>query len=88
MSVTDTITTVAITADHWDGDGPPDFWPVFPILWFLIITGIVATAIYFRRRGCEGVPRRAGESRLAEMYAGGEISEEDYRTRRAVLRER
>ena len=87
MSVTETITTLAITADHWDGDRP-GFWPIFPILWFLIVAGIIATAIYLRRRGCEGAPRRAGEARLAEMFAAGEISDEDYRTRRAVLREK
>ena len=87
MSVTDTMTTLAITADHWDGDRP-DFWPVFPILWFLIVAGIIATVIYFRRRSCEGAPRRAGEARLAEMFAAGEISDEDYRSRRAVLREK
>jgi len=88
MSVTDTITTIAVTADRWDGDGPPAFWPIFPILWFLLIAGIIATAIYFRRRGCEGVPRRAGEARLAELFAAGEISDEEYRTRRSVLREK
>ena len=87
MSVTETMTTLAVTAEHWDGDRP-DFWPIFPILWFLFIAGAIATAIYFRRRGCEGVPRRAGEARLAEMFAAGEISDEDYRTRRAVLREK
>ena len=88
MSVTDSITTLAITADRWDGDGPPDFWPVFPVLWFLFLVGAIATIVYFRRRACEGAPRRSGEARLAEMYAAGEISEEDYRSRRAVLREK
>jgi putative membrane protein len=81
------ITTV-ITADRWDGDGPPAFWPIFPILWFLFFIGAIATIAYFRRRSCGLAPRRSGEARLAEMYATGEISEEDYRTRRSVLREK
>lgn len=88
MSVTETITTLAITADHWDGDGPPVFWPVFPILWFLCIVGVTTLVILWRRRQCEASPRRAGEARLAEKFAAGEISDEDYRTRRDVLREK
>ncbi|RHW26478.1 SHOCT domain-containing protein [Nocardioides immobilis] len=88
MSVTDSITTLVVTADRWDGDGPPAFWPIFPILWFLVIAGIIAAVVVLRRRSCEGMPRRAGEARLAEMYAAGEISEEDYRARRTVLREK
>jgi len=82
------ITTAALAADRWDGDGPPAFWPIFPILWFLFFVGAVATVAYFRRRSCGYAPRRSGEARLAEMYAAGEISEEDYRTRRDVLREK
>lgn len=87
MSV-DSLTSLVITADRWDGEGPPDFWPVFPILWLLFVVGVIATAVYVRRRACEGAPRRAGEARLAELYATGDISEEDYRSRRAVLREK
>ena len=89
MSVTETITTLAITADHWDGDGPPVFWPIFPILWFLFIVGRRDPGdLLSAPRQCEASPRRAGEARLAEMFAAGEISDEDYRTRRDVLREK
>ena len=87
MSVTDTITTVAITADRWDGDRP-DFWPIFPILWFLFIAGVVVAAVLYHRRNREIAPRRVGEARLAELYAAREISDEEYRTRRDVLREK
>ena len=82
------VTTATIAADHWDGDGPPAFWPIFPILWFLFIVGTIAAISYFRSRSCGFAPRRSGEARLAELYAAGEINEEDYRTRRSVLRER
>jgi uncharacterized membrane protein len=85
-----TITTLAI-ADHgpWrDHDGPPEFWPVFPLLWLLVLAAVVATAIVVSRRSRAAQPRCAGETRLAERYAAGEIDEEEYRTRRAVLREK
>jgi putative membrane protein len=87
MSVTDSITTLVITADHWDGDGPP-FWPIFPILWFLAFITFATLVVLLRRRHCGYAPRRSGEARLAEMYATGEISDEEYRARRSVLRER
>jgi putative membrane protein len=87
MSITDTITTLAITADRWDGDRP-EFWPIFPILWFLFIAGIIVAAVLYHRRRNEQEPRRAGEARLAERYAAGEITDEEYRARRGVLREK
>ena len=87
MSVSD-LTTLAITADRWDGDGPPAFWPIFPILWFLFLVGVIAAIMWFRGRSCDSAPRRSGEARLAELYAAGEISDEDYRARRSVLREK
>jgi putative membrane protein len=93
LMLTDTITTLAATAataadkGPWDGDGPA-FWPIFPILWILVIAAVIVTAVRFRRRHDAAAPSRAGEARLAEMFAAGEVSEEDYRTRRAVLREK
>lgn len=86
MSVTDTITTVAISADRWDGE--PELWPIFPVLWFLFVAGLIVTAVLYHRRNREIGPRRAGEARLAERFAAGEISEEEYRARRGVLREK
>ena len=87
---TDAITTALVTAGdhHWDGDGPPAFWPIFPALWLLVVAGIVVTAILVTRLNRAAAPMRAGESRLAERYAAGEIDEEEYRTRRQVLREK
>jgi putative membrane protein len=79
--------TATAYADRWDGDRP-DWWPVFPILWFLIIAGgIVAAFIYHRRKG-EAAGSRAGEAVLAQRYAAGEIDEEEYSARLAVLRRR
>jgi putative membrane protein len=79
--------TATVYADRWDGDRP-DWWPVFPILWFLIIVGsIVAAFLYHRRKG-EAAGSRAGEVVLAQRYAAGEIDEEEYTAKLAVLRRR
>lgn len=79
--------SVAMLADdHWDGPGP--WWPIFPLLWFaLVITAFVVLARFGRRRWERG-GSYAGESRLAERYAAGEIDESEYRERRAVLHEK
>jgi putative membrane protein len=67
--------------------GPP-WWPIFPILWFLVILAIVVAVT--RRRcwgGCGYGHGPSGLGRLAERYAAGEIDETEYRNRRAVLEE-
>lgn len=98
MSINETVATIAVAGDNWgpwresgpwhDGGGPPAFWPIFPILWFLVIAGIITAIVLFgRKRVAEG-PRRAGEAKLAERYAVGEIDENEYRARRDVLREK
>jgi putative membrane protein len=86
MSITEAA-TLAVAAGRWE-DGRPDYWPIFPILWLLVIAAIVTTVVLLRRRSHEQAPRRAGEARLAERYAAGEIDEEEFRTRRNVLREK
>jgi putative membrane protein len=70
--------------EHWDGPGA--WWPVFPILWFLIIAGAVTFFVVSSRRRARFAGQRAGERRLAERYADGEIDEGEYRARREVLR--
>lgn len=77
--------STALANDHWDGPGP--WWPLFPLLWLAFI--IVAFAVFGRfgrRRWHHG--SYAGESRLAERYAAGEIDEAEYRERLAVLRKK
>lgn len=84
MSITQITTSVA--NGPWEGDGPPAFWPIFPIAWFLIIVTAAVVGYLFFRRNRADAPRRAGEARLAEQFAGGEIDAEEYRTRLGVLR--
>jgi len=85
--MTTLVATATTVADHWDGDRP-DFWPIFPILWFLIIAGGIFTAVMISRRNREASGPRAGEAVLAQRYAAGEIDEEEYTARRAVLRQK
>jgi putative membrane protein len=69
----------------WHGGGP-GWWLVFPILFWVVVLSVVGYLIY------RGSPRRsarsAAEHTLAERYARGEISEEELKQRRAVLRGR
>jgi putative membrane protein len=69
-----------------DSDGP-GWWVIFPITWLLIVGTVVAFVIVNVRRRGRQWGRRAGERRLAERYAAGEIDEEEYRSRLATLRQ-
>ncbi len=85
-----TMLTLPLFTAPWDrvGDGPP--FPLFlvPLFW-LVFLAVVVTAIVLSRRHREaGEGRRAGERVLAERFAAGTIDDEEYRLRRAVLREK
>jgi putative membrane protein len=71
---------------HWGGPG--FFWPIFPIVWFVLIAGGIITAIVLSRRRHNLAPRREAEAALATRFASGEIGEDEYRSRRAVLRDK
>jgi len=71
--------------DGWDGPGA--FWPVFPLLWLLLIAGAVTAFVVSGRRRQRLAGPRAGKARLAERYAAGEVDEDEYRARLAVLEE-
>ena len=83
-----TLLTAAVTTnEHWNGPGP--WWPIFPLLWLLFIVAIFATFGFFGRRRWGRMHamagQRAGEARLAERYAAGEIDEAEYERRLATL---
>jgi putative membrane protein len=78
-------TAQVLLAEHWGGRGA--WWPVFPILWVLLVAAIVTTVVLVGRRNRALAGPRAGEARLAERFASGEISEQEYRERRAVLKD-
>ncbi len=54
------------------------------VFWVVVIAGVF---FLLRRRPEAKDSERDGESVLAERYAKGEISEEEYRQRLSVLRE-
>ncbi|KEI45733.1 SHOCT domain-containing protein [Saccharopolyspora rectivirgula] len=78
---------------YWDGPGVLafSFMTVSMVLfWVLMILGIIALTRYITRsstagRGAE--PFDGPHRVLAERYARGEIDEEEYRRRAAVLAE-
>ena len=73
--------TTMILAWHEHGSGwaPRPWWP---LLWLLVVGLVVGvTAWVFRRRA----PRREAEAVLAERYARGDLTDEEYRHRLAVL---
>jgi putative membrane protein len=78
-------TSHLLANDHWDGPGA--WWPIFPILWLLVVSAVVFTLVRFGRRNRAMAGPRAGEAKLAERFAAGEITEQEYRERRAVLKE-
>jgi putative membrane protein len=78
---------LAELANHGYGpwhDGGPGWWLIFPILFWIIVLSAVGYLFYRRSPGRSA--RDAAEHTLAERYARGEISEEELKQRRAVLR--
>ncbi len=83
-----TLASITGGGGPWDGGGPPFPFVLFPLFWLAVLAVIVALLVTGRRRRERTAGRRAGERLLAERYADGSIDEEEYRTRRAVLREK
>ena len=73
---------VLATHEHWGGHAG-GWWPIFPIFWILFFVGLFWLCGRRRRRHHDG--RHAGRSVLAERFARGEISEQEYRDRLEVL---
>lgn len=64
----------------------PGWWLAFPIVFWLLVLSAVAYVIYWRSPRHSA--RRSAEHTLAELFARGEISEDELKQRRAVLRGR
>ncbi|UTT59521.1 SHOCT domain-containing protein [Cellulosimicrobium cellulans] len=83
--------TDAVASWGHAGWGPGPWWFVFPLLWFLLFASVVfLVARRARRGGGPGGWRTSGPDPVAilgERYARGEIDEQEYRSRLAVLRE-
>lgn len=83
------IVTQVLADGPWHGGyGPPfPFW-IFPLVWLLLIGGAVTAVVLGRRRRDALAGPRAGERVLAERFAQGDITAEEYRSRLAELRDR
>jgi putative membrane protein len=68
-------------ADHW---GNP-WWPLWPILWVALIG--VAAWLIMRRRARRHDPLDRAREVLAERFARGELTGEEYRARLGDLGE-
>jgi putative membrane protein len=85
------MTTMMALADSpgpWRDGGHPGglFW-IFPVFWGLFWIGLVVGGFALLRRKAKGRdPRVAAEAVLAERFARGEISADEYEDRLAVLR--
>jgi putative membrane protein len=79
-------TTLLANSHGWDGD--PGAWIVFPILWFVFWVGLIVFVVTRFRRGGPPWARHSGHTVLAERFARGDITAEEYRARRDVLKER
>ena len=78
------VLAVALAAWHGHGWGPGPWFLLFPLFWLAVIVGLV---FLFRRRRWAHGHAGSGEAVLAERYARGEITEDEYRKRVAVLRD-
>lgn len=70
--------------EHGAGAGGPGWWLIFPILFWVLVLSAIGYLIY--RRSPKQQARSSAERTLAERYARGEISEDELRQRRNVVR--
>jgi putative membrane protein len=85
----ETMDFLTLLSMHDPGDGPDGWW-IFPIFWLVVWVGVIATAIRFfagRRRDWRhhSSAGRAGDI-LAERFARGELSNDEYTERLRQLR--
>ncbi|MGH3471619.1 MAG: SHOCT domain-containing protein [Nocardioidaceae bacterium] len=79
------MTSPLVADPGWHGHAA--WWVIFPVLWLLVIAGIATALVLLGRRRRQHAGPMAGERRLAERFASGEIDDEEYRARLAVLKE-
>jgi putative membrane protein len=66
--------------------GGHGWWPVFPLFWILVWGTVIFLLFRFKGRG--GWQGHSAEAVLAERYARGEITVDEYRQRLGILKER
>lgn len=71
------LAALLLSQDGWDHHW---WWPVWPILWIALIA-LAGWLILRRRDGRRFDPFTRAREILAERYAGGELTREEYRAR-------
>ncbi|MFF3227877.1 SHOCT domain-containing protein [Nocardia suismassiliense] len=82
MTISNRPEVLTFLADHYDGGWHP--WPFFWIVPLLFWIAVLTVAFLARRRFAG---RAGGVGTLRTAFARGEITEDEYRSRLAVLRE-
>ncbi len=74
-------------ANHWADDGPGPWVLLFPLIWAAILFGAfwLLRRTVWRGGRCGPGGEHAPVTLLGRRYAAGEIEEEEYRRRLAVL---
>ncbi|MEV5408087.1 hypothetical protein AB0K60_04475 [Thermopolyspora sp. NPDC052614] len=74
--------------------GPGFFWPIIPLLWMLFWGALIFLFVRARRRGWNPwgdtrptSPIANAETILAERFARGEMTDDEYYQRLSVLKE-
>ncbi|HZK51741.1 MAG TPA: SHOCT domain-containing protein [Actinomycetota bacterium] len=83
MAVMTMTSEVLAKSAEW---GPGGWWPIFPLLWLLLLGGVIFVLVRGRRGGAGWHQGQSAEGVLAERYARGEITEEEYKERLDVLK--
>jgi putative membrane protein len=74
--------TALLASSDWHHHGWFWFWPIIPLFWFLLFFLCVRLFFWRGRRGPWGYYRGPdARAILAERYARGEISHDEYRER-------
>ncbi len=81
-----TVTTATELFANAAGWGAGSWWPIFPLFWVLL-WGVVIYTVFRFRRDARRHRGHSAEDVLAERYARGEITVDEYRERLSVLEE-
>ncbi|RBQ14342.1 SHOCT domain-containing protein [Spongiactinospora rosea] len=76
---------------HWGGGG---FWPIIPVFWLIFWIAAVTLFIKARKKGWKppfaspapASPTESAERLLAERFARGEMTDDEYLQRVSVLK--
>ena len=82
----DLITLLASSSD-WHGHGWFWFWPLVPLFWFFMFFLFLRVFFWRGRRGPWGYRGPDARAILAERYARGEITHDEYRERLGHLQQ-